>query len=257
LIACLSPAKNLNFERTATAPPPTLPQHLQESTVLIERLREMSNQEIKSLMGLSDRLAELNVQRYSDWKPRFDGKTASPSLIAFDGDVYKGLDVETLDQEDLAFAQEHVRILSGLHGVLRPLDLIRPYRLEMGTRLEVAGSANLYEFWGDRITEDLNNALEEQGSDVLVNLASQEYFKSVKPRQLRARVIQPVFKDKKNGKYSVFFVYAKRARGMMTRFIVKNRVARPEDLKGFDLGGYAYNEELSSDTEWVFTREKT
>jgi cytoplasmic iron level regulating protein YaaA (DUF328/UPF0246 family) len=177
-------------------------------------------------------------------------------VVAFDGDVYRGLDVESLDASDLHFAQEHVRILSGLHGLLRPLDLIHPYRLEMGTKLEVADKGNLYEFWGDRITEDLNEALRAQGSDVLVNLASQEYFRSVRPQKLKARVIQPVFKDRKGGKYSVFFVYAKRARGMMTRYIVANRITDPEALKGFDLGGYSYNGDLSSADEWVFSREK-
>ena len=255
MIACLSPAKNLNFGRSISGLSPTRPAHIEDSKALIDRLRGMSKSEIKSLMGLSDKLAELNVRRYKDWKPTFDREEASPCVLAFDGDVYRGLEAKSLDAADLDFAQDHVRILSGLHGLLRPLDLIHPYRLEMGTKLEVAGRENLYEFWGDRITDDLNTALAAQGSDVLVNLASQEYFKSVRAEKLKARVIQPVFKDRKGGKYSVFFVYAKRARGMMTRFIITNRITEPEKLKGFDLGGYAFNKELSSQAEWVFTRE--
>ncbi len=255
MILCISPAKNLDFESRRLQVKATQPAMLDASALLIERLKQMSAAEIRKLMGLSDSLARLNARRYADWTLPFSAENARPSIFAFAGDVYRGLDAASLSVEELDYAQKHLRILSGLHGLLRPLDLIRPYRLEMGTRLAVNGSTDLYGYWGDRIAKALNEAMRAARSRVLVNLASEEYFKAVGADRIDGEVIQPVFKDLKNGKYSVFFVYAKRARGMMCRYAIENRATDPEQLKGFDFGGYRYAPKLSSEREWVFTRD--
>ena len=255
MILCISPAKNLDFESRRIQVKATQPAMLDASALLIERLKQMSAAEVRKLMGLSDSLARLNARRYAEWKLPFSAENARPCIFAFAGDVYRGLDAASLNARDLDYAQKHLRILSGLHGLLRPLDLIQPYRLEMGTKLAVNGSRDLYAYWGDRIARALNEAMHAARSRVLVNLASEEYFKAVGADRIEGEVIQPVFKDLKNGKYSVFFVYAKRARGMMCRYAIEQRATDPEQLKGFDLGGYRYAPKLSAEREWVFTRD--
>lgn len=256
MILCISPAKNLDFESPHLAVEATQPAMIKSSLPLIGRLRALSPADIRKLMGLSEALARLNARRYAEWKLPFAPRNARPSIFAFHGDVYRALDAASMNAKDLEFAQKHIRILSGLHGLLRPLDLIQPYRLEMGTKLAVGSHRDLYAYWGDRITSALNQAIRASRSRFLVNLASEEYFKAVDPAKIDGTVIQPVFKDRKNGRYSVFFAYAKRARGMMCRYAIDNRVARPEELKGFDLGGYRFTPKLSSEQEWVFTRDK-
>jgi uncharacterized protein len=256
MILCISPAKNLDFESPHAAVKATQPAMLAASEPIIERLRELTPAQVRKLMGLSESLTKLNVSRYADWSLPFSPGNARPCLFAFAGDVYRGLAALSLGSEGISYAQDHLRILSGLHGLLRPLDLIQPYRLEMGTRLAVNGCADLYEYWRERVTAGLNEALRAVKGKVLVNLASEEYFKAVDQAALQAAVIQPVFKDLKNGRYSVFFVYAKRARGMMTRWAIDKRVTRAEDLKEFDTGGYRFAPGLSNEREWVFTRER-
>jgi cytoplasmic iron level regulating protein YaaA (DUF328/UPF0246 family) len=255
MILCISPAKNLDFESRRPPVKATQPAMLDAAEPLIERLKRMSAAEIRKLMGVSDSLARLNARRYAEWKPPFSPENARPCIFAFAGDVYRGLDAASLSGEDLDYAQERLRILSGLYGLLRPLDLIQPYRLEMGTKLAANGSSDLYGYWGDRIAGALNEAMRAARSHVLVNLASEEYFKAVGADRIDGDVIQPVFRDLKDGKYSVFFVYAKRARGMMCRYAIERRATDPEQLKGFDLGGYRYAPRFSSEREWVFTRD--
>ena len=205
-------------------------------------------------MKLSMKLAELNFERYYDWSPPFTPENAKQAVLAMKGDVYTGLDAESFSEEDFAFAQGHLRILSGLYGVMRPLDLMQPYRLEMGTRLPNEQGRDLYAFWGITITEAVNRDLEAQGDDVLINLASNEYFKSIKPRLVNGRIITPQFKEAKSGGYRMIGVYAKRARGLMSRFIIENRLSDPESIKGFAMDGYRYNGALSQGEKWVFTR---
>ncbi|MCB1967362.1 MAG: peroxide stress protein YaaA [Candidatus Accumulibacter sp.] len=254
MIIVLSPAKTFDFQTPLTLDEHSQPQFLEQSQILIERLREFSPAELASLMRISDKLAALNATRHAEWTPAFTRDNARQAALAFDGDVYAGLDAETLSLDDLRFAQAHLRILSGLYGVLRPLDLIQPYRLEMGTRLANPGGRDLYAFWGERITEALNTALVEAQATVLLNLASEEYFKAVRPKKLSLPVIRPVFEDWGNGKFRVVSFYAKRARGLMARFAIINRLADPAGLKEFAVGGYAYADDASSDSVWVFRR---
>ncbi|MGK4330385.1 peroxide stress protein YaaA [Lonsdalea quercina] len=254
MLITISPAKTLDY----TSPLPTKrhsqPELLERSSQLIERCKTLTPAEISSLMGISDKLAGLNAARFNDWQPHFTPDNARQALLAFKGDVYTGLAAEDFSDRDFSFAQKHMRILSGLYGILRPLDLMQPYRLEMGIKLKNQAGDNLYQFWGDTITDTLNQALEAQGDDILVNLASDEYFKSVKPKKLNARIIKPVFLDEKNGKYKVISFYAKKARGLMSRFIIQNQLTTPEQLKGFDLEGYGFAAEESSADELVFKR---
>ncbi|MFP1723369.1 peroxide stress protein YaaA [Lonsdalea quercina] len=254
MLITISPAKTLDY----TSPLPTTrhsqPELLERSSQLIERCKTLTPAEISSLMGISDKLAGLNAARFNDWQPHFTPDNARQALLAFKGDVYTGLAAEDFSDRDFSFAQQHMRILSGLYGVLRPLDLMQPYRLEMGIKLKNQAGDNLYQFWGDTITGTLNQALEAQGDDILINLASDEYFKSVKPKKLNARIIKPVFLDEKNGKYKVISFYAKKARGLMSRFIIQNQLTKPEQLKEFDLEGYGFAAEASSADELVFKR---
>lgn len=254
MLMVLSPAKTLDF-----ATPPHVPTHSQpgftaHSQELIEQLRPLSPADIAKLMDLSDPLALLNFNRYADWCLPFTADNAKQAVLAFDGDVYDGLDAKNLSAADLDFAQGHLRILSGLYGVLRPLDLIQPYRLEMGTRLANARGKDLYAFWGERLLEAVNGELAERPRPILVNLASEEYFKALVPRKLRPLVIQPVFEDWKGGRYKIISFYAKRARGTMARFAIENRLAEPEGLQGFDRDGYAFAPEASDEATWVFRR---
>ena len=253
MLIVLSPAKSLDLETPPTTSLHSTPDFLDHSAQLIERMREFSPAEVGSLMGISDTLSALNVARYASWTPRLDD--ARQAIMAFNGDVYAGFEARSLQPAQLAYAQSQVRILSGLYGLLRPLDLIHPHRLEMGTRLSTARGKDLYAFWGDTITNGLNRTAREQGAKVLVNLASEEYFKSVKPRQLDVPVIAPVFEDWKNGKYKIISFYAKRARGMLARYAAVNAIRDPEQLKQFDVDGYGFVPEASNDTSWVFRRK--
>lgn len=254
MLIVISPAKTLDYETPPVTKTYTKPGFLKQSQQLINILRNYSALDLAELMKLSMKLAELNFDRYHDWKTPFTTKNAKQAALAMKGDVYTGLDAESLSQDDLVFAQDHLRILSGLYGVLRPLDLMQPYRLEMGTKLPNEQGKDLYAFWGTTITETLNKALAKQGDDVLINLASNEYFKSVKPKLIKGRLITPQFKEQKNGGYKMIGVYAKKARGLMSRFIIENRLSDPESIKDFDVEGYAYNEAQSKADQWVFSR---
>jgi cytoplasmic iron level regulating protein YaaA (DUF328/UPF0246 family) len=255
MLMVISPAKTLDFETPPTTARYTQPQYLDHSQELITQLRELTPAQISELMHLSDKLSGLNAARFGSWNPAFTPDNAKQALLAFKGDVYTGLDAETLDEAELSYAQEHLRMLSGLYGLLRPLDLMQPYRLEMGTRLANARGKDLYAFWGTRISEWLNQALADQGDDVLLNLASSEYFSAVKRSALNARIIDTEFKDLKNGQYKIISFYAKKARGMMSRFVISERLNDPEQLKSFDIQGYQYSAEQSSPDKLVFLRD--
>ncbi len=254
MLITLSPAKTLDFSPQKLTKTHTTPRFLDDSQKLVDRLCKYSPIRLAKLMGISPKLAEENVERYAAWQTPFSPANAKQALLAFQGDVYIGLNAQEFSATDFRFAQDHVRILSGLYGVLRPLDLMQAYRLEMGTKLSNRRGKNLYEFWGTRITDALNDDLQAQGDDVLINLASNEYFKSVKPKLLEATVITPSFKEAKNGEFKLISFFAKKARGLMASYIVRNRLADPEDIKSFDCDGYRFNPKLSSESGWVFTR---
>jgi len=255
MLSVISPAKTLDFETPPTTRKTTQPQFLERAGDLVEDARAMSPDAIRDLMGVSEKIAELNHHRFMNWGAPFTLDNAKQSLLAFKGDVYTGLEADTLSVAQLNFAQKHLCILSGLYGLLRPLDLMQPYRLEMGLKFENRGGRNLYEFWGDDITRALNTQLKKSGSPVLVNLASNEYFKSVQAKALDAEVITPVFKDLKGDKYRVISFYAKKARGRMARFIIDGELNDPADLKKFKTDGYRYNNGQSTARELVFTRD--
>ncbi len=253
MIAVVSPAKSLDFE-TPYSGKFTTPRKLEKSSDLIDVLRQKAPEEIGSLMSISDKLSQLNVERYHTFESEHNLTNAKPSLFAFQGDVYQGLDASTFEQSDVDFAQDHFRILSGLYGLLRPLDLIQPYRLEMGTRLAFDDHKTLYDFWASQIAELINKDLRAQGDEILINLASQEYWKSVDRNALKARVIDVEFKDLKGDMYKIISFYAKKARGLMSRYMIQHRVTDPQDLKGFDLAGYFFDEEESTDDKLCFKR---
>ncbi|WP_138379097.1 peroxide stress protein YaaA [Luteithermobacter gelatinilyticus] len=252
MLVIVSPAKKLDYETEITAQTWSEPDFLEDSAELIKTARQLTRSEIAGLMKLSDSLADLNYRRFHDFSTPFTPANARPAIYAFKGDTYVGLDAPSLTKEDLDYAQDHLRILSGLYGLLRPLDLMQAYRLEMGCRLSNPRGRNLYDFWGDKLTEALNTLLEQQNSDVLVNCASNEYFKAIKPKNLKARVITPTFKQVKDGKVKSLGMMAKRARGMMARFIIQNRIETPEDLKKFDMDGYVFQPALSDHENFVF-----
>ena len=254
MIVTLSPSKGQDFETPVVLDDATVPAMLDDSMMLIEELRKYSADQVRDLMEVSENIARLNVDRYKAFSLPFTPQNAKPALFAFKGDVYRGIPVEDYGPQDLGFAQQHLRILSGLYGCLRPLDLIQPYRLEMKTRLKNPRGDNLYQFWGDRLTLCLNEALKQQQEPTLVNLASNEYFKAVKPKLLEGRLLNIAFKEEKNGKARVIAVFAKRARGMMADYIIRNRIEASEDIKGFDMEGYRYSEADSDDVQWVFRR---
>jgi uncharacterized protein len=259
MIIVLSPAKSLDFETPPSLAEYTQPAFLDQSQLLIKHLRQLSPLEISQLMSISDSLAALNATRYGKWRTPFTPQNAKQAVLAFNGDVYEGLDAPTLSPAALHFAQEHLRILSGLYGVLRPLDLMQAYRLEMGTRLANARGKDLYAFWGERIVDALNLAIQESKATVLLNLASEEYFKSVKKKRLCVPVIQPVFEDwsggQSAGKYKVVSFYAKRARGLMARYVLTKRLKKADGLKNFSTEGYAFAAEESTELRWVFRRK--
>jgi cytoplasmic iron level regulating protein YaaA (DUF328/UPF0246 family) len=254
MLIVLSPAKTLDYETPAATDLHTLPDFIKHSAELIATLRGLSPAQIGSLMSISDKLAFLNAERFAAWSQCFTKQNAKQAVFAFNGDVYEGLDAGTLSPKQINYAQRHIRILSGLYGMLRPLDLIQPYRLEMGTRLANPRGRDLYAFWGNIVTEAMNESLKEEKAPILVNLASEEYFKVIKPKMLAARVIHPVFEDWKNGKYKVISFYAKRARGLMARYAAVKGLSDPEKLKAFDVDGYTFVPTLSNDRTWLFRR---
>lgn len=256
MLILISPAKTLDYQSPLATERYTQPALLAHSQQLIKTARTLSAPQIKKLMGISDKLADLNATRFHDWQPDFTPENARQALLAFKGDVYTGLQAETFSDADFDFAQRHLRMLSGLYGVLRPLDLMQPYRLEMGIRFENERGKDLYQFWGDIITDTLNEALTEQGDEIVVNLASDEYFRAVKPKKLNARIIKPVFLDEKNGTFKVISFYAKKARGLMSRYIIEQRLTKPEQLTGFDREGYFFDEAASTPDELVFKRHE-
>ena len=256
MLVLLSPAKTLDFDTPAPTPEFSQPRHLDDAAELIKVLRKLSLQQVAELMSLSDKLAALNVARYGSWQPPFTPDNAKQAVYAFQGDVYQGLKAATLDDAGIAFMQRHVRILSGLYGVLQPLDLIQPYRLEMGTKLASRRGDNLYQFWGTSISERLMADLTEFSDKLIINLASQEYFKAVPVKALKAQTYTPVFKDLKNGQYKIISFLAKEARGLMTRFIIDNRISRIDDLKQFDTDGYHFSGTDSTRFELVFKRDR-
>lgn len=256
MLTVLSPAKSLDYETPPLTDAFTQPAHLTQSRKLIRRLRQLTPPDISKLMSVSDNLAELNRDRYKRWKTPFKPENARQALFAFKGDVYLGLDAYTMQAGDIDFAQNHLRILSGLYGLLKPLDLMQAYRLEMGTRLDTESGSNLYQFWDDRITRSLNQEFRQAEVKTLVNLASTEYFKSIKPKLLKADIVTPSFRDFHKGEYRFIQFFAKKARGYMARYMIDNRIDRPEGLKDFDREGYQYDPSLSSEKEWVFTRKQ-
>jgi cytoplasmic iron level regulating protein YaaA (DUF328/UPF0246 family) len=256
MISLLSPAKSLDYESPCLIERSTQARLKSDTTVLIDQLKKLSSEEVGSLMNVSDKLAVLNHERFQSFAASFTKKNSRQAILAFTGDVYQGMNLSEWSTDDFTTAQENVRILSGLYGLLRPLDLMQPYRLEMGTSLENVRGKNLYQFWGDRITDLLNKDLKKSKSDVVVNLASNEYFSAVIPSKLNGQLISPVFKDEKKGKYKIISFYAKRARGMMADYIVKNELKESEDLREFSTGGYAYDAESSTVGKPVFLRSE-
>lgn len=256
MLMVISPAKTLDYESPLATQRYTQPALLEKSHQLIDVARDLSPSQISSLMGISDKLAHLNADRFNQWQPPFSLENARQAILAFKGDVYTGLQAETFSDDDFDFAQQHLRMLSGLYGLLRPLDLMQPYRLEMGIKLANPAGKDLYGFWGDLLTEKLNEAIAEQGDDVLINLASDEYFKAIKPKKLNAELIKPVFLDEKNGKFKVISFYAKKARGLMSRYVIQNRLTKPAQLKKFDVDGYFLDGAESSENELVFKRRE-
>ncbi len=254
MLHLISPAKTLDFETPPVIDTHTQPQFLEDSALLINELRHLTPPQVSRLMSISETLGQLNAQRFLEWHTPFTPANAKQAVLAFKGDVYTGMAAESFSKKDFTFAQKHLRILSGLYGVLKPLDLIQPYRLEMGTSFTNERGKNLYQFWGDKITDQLNRELDQYKNRVLVNLASTEYFGAVNTKTLQAEIITPVFKDQKNGTYKIISFFAKKARGMMSAYIIKNQLKDVEAIKAFDLAGYSYNETLSSPKEWVFTR---
>lgn len=257
MLLVISPAKKLDYETPIPKVRSTQPAMLVQSQALIDDLQQLGPHEVSALMGISDKLGVLNYDRFKQWHTPFTKENARPAVFAFNGDVYAGLNAYGFDADDLKFAQAHLRILSGLYGMLRPLDLMQPYRLEMGTKFASSRGANLYDFWGELISQALNKQLNVLGSKTLVNLASIEYFKAVKLDGLQAEVITPLFKERKNGQYKIISFSAKKARGLMSAYIIRNKLTDAAAIKHFDDEGYGFNPGLSTETEWVFTRDQS
>ncbi len=255
MLMVISPAKTLDYESPLATESYTQPDFLDDACELVDQLKELEPHQISNLMSISDKLGELNAERFRTWHTPFTPENARQAILAFKGDVYTGLDAESFSEGDFTFAQKHLRMLSGLYGILRPLDLMQPYRLEMGTRLENHRGKDLYAFWGNKITEGINRLLAKDDG-VLVNLASNEYFKSVKKKDLDGRLITPRFKDWKNGQYKMISFYAKKARGLMCRYAIRNRITEADDLRGFNLEGYYFSEDQSDKNNWVFLRDE-
>ena len=254
MLIVVSPAKTLDYDSTLPTEEFTKPAHLKQSQLLINRLRDFSSLDLSELMHISSKIADLNFERNHQWKTPFTVKNARQAMFAFKGDVYTGLDAYSMTDKNIEFAQQHLRMLSGLYGLLRPLDLMQPYRLEMGSRLQTSFGKNLYEFWDMQITDAINKQLREVKSDTLINLASNEYFKAIKTKSIKGQIITPAFKDYKNGEYKMIGFYAKKARGLMSRYIIDHEITQVEDIKKFDSEGYKYKPALSEGNNWVFTR---
>ena len=254
MLMIISPAKTLDYESPLKTESYTIPDYLENSAELVEIMSKKSLGDLVNMMQVSQKIAELNVERFKSWKMPFSPVNARQALLAFKGDVYNGIDTSTFSENNFSYAQLHLRILSGLYGLLRPLDLIQPYRLEMGLKINSKKINTLYQFWGNKITHEIIHLLEEQKTPVLVNLASNEYFKSVKTENLKCRLITPEFRDLKNGEYKMIQFFAKKARGLMVRYAIDHSISRPEDLKSFDYEGYSYNSKLSLSDKWVFSR---
>ena len=254
MIVILSPAKTLDFEKTSNFSKHTIPTFLEESTYLISELKKKNEQELSDLMSISSKLSTLNSKRYHSWNSDFNSSNAKQSIFCFKGGVYVGLDVDSFSEEDVLYSQDYLKIISGLHGVLNPLDLIKPYRLEMGTKLSNKKGSSLYDFWGEKITNYLNESLEKSNSSFLLNLASNEYFSSIIPKNIKADVIDVKFLDNKNGVYKVISFFAKKARGAMAGFVMKNKIQDLDDLKNFSGLGYAFDKSNSDTNSLVFIR---
>lgn len=256
MLILLSPAKTLDMQTPSRCADPTLPGFMDESEKLVRTLRRYPKRKLGELMNISESLAELNAQRFSEWQSEFDTDNSRPAIQAFRGDVYVGLDADSLGKRDLNYAQKHLRILSGLYGVLKPLDLMQAYRLEMGTSLKTRRGKSLYDFWGDSITEHLNAELAQQKQQLVVNLASNEYFKSVNKKKLEGSLLSPVFKDEKNGQYKIISFFAKKARGAMARYLIQQRASTGNAVLDFDALGYQYDDEQSLEGQPVFLRSE-
>lgn len=254
MISIISPAKTLDMETPVNSQIQSHPELLNKSKQLVKVLKKMKAPELSQLMSISPKLGQLNFERFQEWTTPYNTEKTRPAVFAFRGEVFTGLNIDTFSEEDISYTQNHLRILSGLYGLLRPMDSILAYRLEMGTKLSIGKKKNLYDFWGDHITKHLNGALAMQKDDILINLASSEYFKSINQKQLKAEVFTPVFKDNKNGQYKVISFFAKKARGHMLRFILKNQISNPEELKHFEEDGYYFNDSLSNKNTFTFTR---
>ncbi len=250
MIAIISPAKSLDFESKAPMDISSLPYFAKDADYLAGKLKKLKSSELGALMNISPKLSHLNAERFATWKTAPEKQ----AIFAYDGDVYDGLSAKSLTQAEIEFAQHHLRIISGLYGLLRPLDIIKPYRIEMGSPFATPKGENLYKYWGDRITDRLKKDIKDSGNNVLINLASQEYFSSINIKKLKTRIITPAFKDKGNGSFAMISFFAKKARGMMSRFIIQNSITDYEMLVGFDGGGYHFNHGLSKGDKWVFTR---
>jgi len=256
MLALISPAKKLDFDSETIMSAHTQPDFLDKADKLVTAARQLSRKKLAQTMHLSDSLAELNFQRFKDFETPFDLGNAKQAALVFNGDTYVGLKASTFDEKDFEFAQNHLRILSGLYGLLRPLDLIQPYRLEMGARFSPPRKKDLYDFWQGDLTAAVLNALDDHQDKTVINLASNEYFKAVDKKQLNGNLITPAFKETKDGETRMIGMFAKQARGMMARYMVQNRIESPEGLKDFNLGGYKYQKSLSDDQQWVFTRKQ-
>ena len=254
MLMLISPAKTLDYETPSTTYSFSIPDYLNKSYELVGVVKQKSFRDLMKLMQVSQKIAELNVERFNQWKLPFSTENAKQAVLAFKGDVYTGLDASALSENRLTYTQSHLRILSGLYGLLRPLDLMQPYRLEMGLKLTTKKGENLYQFWGEKITDALNVLLAKQDEPVLINLASNEYFKSVQKKNLDGRLITPEFKDWKNGKYKMISFFAKKARGLMVRYAIDHNIQKAEVLQNFDYDGYHFNLELSRADKWVFSR---
>lgn len=255
MLILISPAKTLDFDSSPNTRQYSLPEFTQEAQTLIDHLRDFAVQDIAELMKLSDKLASLNLARYQSWTRTHQSDNARQAILAFKGDVYTGLAVEDFSEQDFTYAQEHLRILSGLYGILKPLDFIQPYRLEMGTKLNTSAGKTLYQFWGGKLTEKLNQELKQTDGPLVINLASNEYFGAIQSKQLSARLISPVFKDWKNGQYKIISFYAKKARGLMSKYLIQERIDSAEGVLGFDLDGYNYSPDDSTPDTPVFLRQ--
>ncbi|MCH8846243.1 MAG: peroxide stress protein YaaA [Proteobacteria bacterium] len=256
MLIVISPAKTLDFETAPITKIHTQAEFLKESRQLVSQLKKLTPAEVSSLMKISDKLGLLNFLRFNEWKTPFTLNNSKQALLAFKGDVYTGMNAESFSNQDLKFAQKYLRILSGLYGVLKPLDLIQSYRLEMGTHFENKKGKDLYEFWGSKLTDQINQDLKASKSKHLINLASNEYFKSLQVKNINAEIIVPVFKDYKNGQYKIISFYAKKARGSMSAYIIKNKLKNPEDIKAFNVDGYKFNQSKSNATNYVFLRKQ-